>query len=110
MNLSDALAAARAGLTAPLAGYLAHPPAAEYRDAWVTDVLAALDDGAFSDDAAPMAVDAVLACGYPWALQLTPEHLDRLRNAHVKPPEGFWAAALVASGWALFILLFRSFS
>ena len=91
-------------------------PAEAEREARAQFLLERLDDEAFHDlydsdgvSCRAVAVEAVLALGFPWALHLEPDDLDYLRT--VKPtrlaPSG-WRAMAVVTGVlaALFALAF----
>ena len=91
-------------------------PAETEREARAQFLLERLDDEAFHDlydsdgvSCRAVAVEAVLALGFPWALHLEPDDLDYLRT--VKPtrlaPSG-WRAMAVVTGVlaALFALAF----
>ena len=105
----------RVRLAGKLNALLRAPPTAA-REEWAQFLLEKLDDEAFHDlydgdgvSCRAMAVEALLALGFPFALHLDPDDLDYLRA--VKPsrlgPRG-WRAMAVVTGVlaALFALAF----
>ena len=71
---------------ASLNALLSRPPPKD-TEAWGFTLIEFLEDGAFEGmededgiQCRTCAVEAVLALGYPWALHLTPEDVDRVRD------------------------------
>lgn len=106
----------RLQLAAQLNQLMRTAPSDAEREARAQFLLERLDDEAFHDlydsdgvSCRAVAVEAVLALGFPWALHLEPDDLDYLRT--VKPsrlaPSG-WRAMAVVTGVlaALFALAF----
>lgn len=107
---------ARVELAGQLNALLRKRPVEAERERWAQFLIERLDDEAFHDlydsdgvSCRAVAVEAVLALGFPWALHLRPDDLEYLRT--VKPsrlaPSG-WRAMAVVTGVlaALFALAF----
>jgi hypothetical protein len=106
----------RLELAARLNALLRRRPLEAEREEWSQFLLEKLDDEAFHDlydsegvSCRAVAVEAVLALGFPYALHLEPDDLEYLRT--VKPsrlPAAGWRAMAVVTGVlaALFALAF----
>jgi hypothetical protein len=99
-------------LTAPpasLEALLAAPPAEAQREAWARQLVERLDDGSLDGLADPSgvpyrsrAVEALIALGWPWALYVSPEDLDALRE--LRAPR-FSTLQLSLAGLVIVVLL-----